>query len=570
MIGKITTVSTSAQVAYLKTEYLAKGADAEKQEFLGKGAAALGLGIQTTQAINHLCEGRDPATGRLLVESGRNGQRRAGYEFALSPDKTVSLAYAFGDSDTQRAIKGCHDAAVARAVAEVERLTDTRRTENGKREREPVAGIVVAKFDHYASREGEPQLHSHCLLFNLATGRDGALAAITTERLMASKEIVGQIYQMALFEELAAKGIAAEKRETHPSETSREVFTAAVIPALELYALEYSTRRVQIVAAVKREGSAVAAQAAALKTRKAKNEPPLAELKTQWKESAPLTENEIRAAILGKAILTKEKQPTVDDLIKRLVEKTATEKSVLTEADIGKHIAKNLAKHITADEIQTATEKAMESPLLISGGKGPEGQRRFVSTAVLKMEAAMMSKMDEMTDGKFSVSITKQVAIPVVQQAAKNGIVFSKEQTGAISHILTGGRLVTVEGAAGTGKTTIMKAVADIYTAAGCEVIGCSKAAAPAKKLGDDAGIKSGTIDKLNQTLDSGKRRLTNKSVVIIDEAGMLDTTPAAKLIAHAHAAGAKVIMVGDRKQLQPIGQGGAFTHAATLGKGAS
>ena len=117
-----------------------------------------------------------------------------------------------------------------------------------------------------------------------------------------------------------------------------------------------------------------------------------------------------------------------------------------------------------------------------------------------------------------------------------------------------------VEGVAGAGKTFALAAAREAWDASGYRVIGCSLAARAARQLQDDAGIPAATIDRLLGDLDRGTaRRSTRRTVLVVDEAAMVGTRKLARLLAHAEAARAKVVLVGDPCQLPEIDAGGAF-----------
>lgn len=187
---------------------------------------------------------------------------------------------------------------------------------------------------------------------------------------------------------------------------------------------------------------------------------------------------------------------------------------------------------------------------------------RYVSTTVLMMEAVMTKRMDNLLVAQHTVA--QGAFDQAMKLSVGRGITLSAEQTAASKYVLfQSGCLAVWEGHAGSGKTTSLRVVADAYRLDGYKVIGCSKAALAAGKLQEETGIESSTIDALVRDIDNGKVRLTKRSVIFLDEAGMADTTSAARIVQHVEAAGAKIILAGDRQQIQPIGQGGAFTYAA-------
>src|SRR5207244_3323705 len=134
------------------------------------------------------------------------------------------------------------------------------------------------------------------------------------------------------------------------------------------------------------------------------------------------------------------------------------------------------------------------------------------------------------------------------------------QQRRAATHVACEtGRHAFVEGWAGTGKTTMLKAVGHAFCQAGLEVFGCCQSAAAAQNLARETGLPSRTIASLLLSLREGRAKLTAKTVLVLDEAGMVGSADFALLQDEALKAGAKLVAVGDPKQLQPIGAGGIF-----------
>ena len=136
----------------------------------------------------------------------------------------------------------------------------------------------------------------------------------------------------------------------------------------------------------------------------------------------------------------------------------------------------------------------------------------------------------------------------------------SDEQARLVANLTSSGAGVQiVSAAAGTGKTFCLDAARDAWQRAGYTVIGCSLAARAAAQLDSSAGIRSSTIARLLIDLDRQHGALADRSVLVVDEAAMVDSRTMARLLGHAYAANAKVVLVGDEGQLPEIGAGGAF-----------
>ncbi len=125
--------------------------------------------------------------------------------------------------------------------------------------------------------------------------------------------------------------------------------------------------------------------------------------------------------------------------------------------------------------------------------------------------------------------------------------------------VCSSGRSVeVVVGVAGSGKTTALDAAASALEESGYRVVGTSTSGQAARTLGDEAHIESRTIASLLWRLDHGQIRLDDRTVVVIDEAAMTADADLLRLVTAVEAARAKVVLVGDPRQLSSIGPGGA------------
>ena len=133
------------------------------------------------------------------------------------------------------------------------------------------------------------------------------------------------------------------------------------------------------------------------------------------------------------------------------------------------------------------------------------------------------------------------------------------EQTRAIEHIVHGKDISLIVGKAGTGKSYSLGAANEIWRRAGYNVIGLSLAKTAAKNLEEGSGIKSATIHSLLHKVRKGYVDLNRNDVLVVDEAGMVDSHLLGELLRYTTKAKAKIVLVGDDKQLNPIGPGAPF-----------
>ena len=108
-----------------------------------------------------------------------------------------------------------------------------------------------------------------------------------------------------------------------------------------------------------------------------------------------------------------------------------------------------------------------------------------------------------------------------------------------------------VEGAPGVGKSFMLKDAVSNWHSEGCRVIAGSLQSFQAANFARDAGIKeSGSLARWETLWQHEKQQLGSKTVMVIDEFGMVGTEQAQRILAKAEAAGAKVCLIGDRHQL--------------------
>jgi ATP-dependent exoDNAse (exonuclease V) alpha subunit len=143
--------------------------------------------------------------------------------------------------------------------------------------------------------------------------------------------------------------------------------------------------------------------------------------------------------------------------------------------------------------------------------------------------------------------------------AVLSGSTMTEEQRRAFAHATTAGGLALIDGQAGTGKSFTLATVREAYEASGCRVIGLAPSNKVAKALQGDGFTHAATIHSEIFALNNGRRHWDAKTVVVVDEAAMIDTKIMAMLTAHASAAGAKLILAGDDRQLSSIDYGGMF-----------
>ena len=202
---------------------------------------------------------------------------------------------------------------------------------------------------------------------------------------------------------------------------------------------------------------------------------------------------------------------------------------------------------------------AMRSaPNLVELGKDARGEDRFTTREMIEAEQRMHRAAELMAERKRHEvrDADREAALAL---AERRGLVLSGEQTDALAHVTDGRDLAVVVGHAGTGKSAMLGVAREAWEAAGYEVRGVALSGIAAENLESGSGIASRTIASLEHGWQQGRDLLTARDVLVIDEAGMVGTRQLERVLSLAADAGAKVVLVGDPKQLQAIEAGAAF-----------
>ncbi len=229
-----------------------------------------------------------------------------------------------------------------------------------------------------------------------------------------------------------------------------------------------------------------------------------------------------------------------------------SQKSTFTERDLYREICKRAPQRL-GDQLHEAVAQCIGREDVVILGSDSRGNVLLTTREIQDMERQMVEQsIERQGEGLHQLDPGR-----VAHFAQEGGL--SDEQTAAMKHIAGADGVVLVEGMAGTGKSTMMKATAAAYGEAGYNVRGCALAGKAAAGLEEGAGIKSGTVHSLLLRIKNGRDQLTDRDVLVVDEAGMLSSNLTAQLVDVTTKAGAKLIMIGDDRQLQPIEAGGAF-----------
>ncbi|TCP76483.1 plasmid mobilization system relaxase [Rhizobium sp. PP-CC-2G-626] len=183
---------------------------------------------------------------------------------------------------------------------------------------------------------------------------------------------------------------------------------------------------------------------------------------------------------------------------------------------------------------------------------------RYTTRGMIRLEAEMANRAIWL-DSRSSHGVRDAVLEATFARHAR----LSDEQKVAIRHVAGDARIAAVIGRAGAGKTTMMKAAREAWEAAGLRVVGGALAGKAAEGLEKEAGIVSRTLSSWELRWSQGRNQLDDKTIFVLDEAGMVSSKQMALLVEAVTISGAKLVLVGDPEQLQPIAAGAAFRAIA-------
>ncbi|SON58425.1 putative conjugal transfer protein TraA (plasmid) [Hartmannibacter diazotrophicus] len=251
----------------------------------------------------------------------------------------------------------------------------------------------------------------------------------------------------------------------------------------------------------------------------------------------------------------KARPETVLDLV-------TSERSVFDERDIAKVL------HRYIDDVETFQRllaRIVQSPEClkladetIDLATARRLPARLTTRAMIRLEAEMVSRADWLSK-RNEFAVTSKVLETVFSRHAR----LSDEQKAAIAHVAGPERIAAVVGRAGAGKTTMMKAAREAWELAGYTVVGGALAGKAAEGLQKEAGIASRTLASWELGWSKGSGRLDEKTIFALDEAGMVASKQMATFVEAVTKASAKLVLVGDAEQLQPIEAGAAFRAIA-------
>ena len=513
--------------------------------WLGTGLTGLNNGdgltpgsfVTPVQMERLFANGEDPTTGTPLGQSphvytGPGDRRRpvAGFDCTFTAPKSVSVLWALADDTTREAIYDCHRRAITDVLTLIERdVARTRIGTNGTAQVN-VAGVIAAGFDHWDSRENDPNLHTHVVIANRAQGSDGRWRTLDSRAIHRAVVAMSERYDTLLADHLTTRlGLTWEYRERGPRRNPAFELTDVPQHLLDLF----SRRAVAIDVDVDRliekyqtdhgrrpDATTVIRlrQQATLATREAKEVHSLQELTEEWRTRA--------ATALGtdlqewfQRVLTTQLEPLpvappspsrlVDDAATMVLAVLSRKRATWSAWNVDAEASRALKAHrfptpAARDEAVAAVVAAVQARSVLltppEVASTPTALRRTDGSSAFRPHRGELYTAQATLDAENRLLATgRDTTGPTVEPEHLTYTGLFDDQAAAVRKIARSGRLVDVlVGPAGAGKTHTLAALRATWEAAHGpgSVIGLAPSAAAADVLGTALGIPAENTTK--------------------------------------------------------------------------
>ena len=520
--------------------------------------------------FERLYNGFGPENREPLTRNAGTKKRSPGIDMTFSADKSISALWALLPTERREEIeKIMVEAARAALEDTVLKYCSFTRLETDGQEIVAPADIMAATFLHRTSRENDPQLHVHSPIFNVArTHADGKFRAHHQYPAYSWKMAAGAAFRNYLAWELQQKfGVVMEQYGP-----AGEFTRIAGMPE-ELQKL-WSKRRNTMLAMADKLGIPTIGNAARMAgvntmTRSAKSQDNTTEADCERFGAEASTVVDIArliAAVTGKIVeITAAQIRKLTETLQRLPQTLGREEAVFQRAHIMAAVWNKTAGRLPRAASQTSIERVFRNEDIIALDRrkpSPEAAAGMAHTELystrptIEMEQSVRDMAKKMAQDS-GYQLTATATQDKIDALLAEGYPLDGKQIQAI-HAATSsdGRIAIIEGAAGSGKTTTLRPIADLFRENGQAVIPTAVAWRTAVALGHDINARPVSVHKLLSMARREQITINRNTVIIVDEAGMLSTLQMQHILQLSERHSAKIIFAGDTKQQQPVEAG--------------
>jgi len=539
--------------------------------------------------------------------------RRCGTEFIFPFGEKLSTAIALLATEDPTAEarfnKICMQVFQEKIMPEMLNLARIRKGDGGT-QYEAAAELLAVPFMHSENRSEQPFYHFHFDLINVARGYDGNFYSLTTDEIGANASALDALFMSSMKEGLEEEfGFVFEPvkhqddieneflKNSEMKTVSFDLPESVIPPNVQEYR---KAREKEMEEALKKSGKRgyEAEELARHATRDDKTDKSPSELRQKWKEDF---ERLGWSTEQFKKDLEKAKEQKALDLLVQPSDEILEDSFIRNHKDVAfteyqylAHIHKQLLPYMTSEQAQREATRIFESTCQLSMSKEQmeffkpllEGkiedpiehqtmqlkfmrEAKFLHTSTIERDKyiseSLLARKDDAGFAFDKAEVEKFILEYETRQKPYGGkaFKFAKGQREAVMMIASEkGAVCNVAGRAGAGKSTLLKAAREFYKGHGYHIFGTSTSSTATKGLAESTGMGKDeyyNTTKLVKLLDEGKVRFDNKTILFWDEAGMADSKTFYQIVKHINAAGAKLVLVGEKEQLTPVGAGGLF-----------
>ncbi len=242
----------------------------------------------------------------------------------------------------------------------------------------------------------------------------------------------------------------------------------------------------------------------------------------------------------------------IDEVLKR-VEKNY---SVFGDKELKKTLATYTKNYHV---IHALIEKIKSQPTVMLLGIGEDGEEKYTTKRIFELENKIQQCSDRL-QGQYRKPMTQSFIDKQLSAYEKlSQLMLTEEQREAVIHMMQTQSLSCVIGRAGSGKSFTLGAAKHVWEKKRLRVRGITISGIAAANLQKESNIPSQTIASFKYAIRNAQITLNKNDVIVMDEAGMTDSELMAFVLDEIQKAKAKIVLVGDPQQLQPIGSGPIF-----------
>ena len=531
-------------------------------QWLGYGAEKLGLsGEVTIEQFEAIRQGNDPSTGEFLrqrqsadrygevtrngkTEIEKTGTARNLYDFTVSAPKDLSVQAVFDSR-----LVDVWNRAVSETAVEMEKLAAVRVRKGGLDENRITGNMIIARYDHDASRELDPMLHSHLVAANLSWDHvDGKWYALQASEIFDQRAYLTEFCRNVAAREtmklgyeiedhfkggedngFGIKGMTEETREKFSQRSKQR--DEAIADFMEEHGRRPSNREIALLVRDSRPEKLAEIATADVKAR-------------QW---ARLTSEEIeRGKTLLKEALERgsvlEVAPAGASL-SYSIEHTFERLSVAKHYELKTEALRHGRGRIDAEELAGELAAAVARREMISA------RGEVATQATLQRELDMKAYIDEGVNryGPLGRGLAFEPS-PTLR---------SEQREAVLGALANKDFAFNISGSAGVGKTYLLKDMKRGLKEARVSLTVVAPSAKAVQVLHEDGFPEAMTIARL--LVDPAERAQLSGGVLLVDEAGFVSSQGMFDLETLAKEQGARIVFAGDTYQIKSVEQGDAL-----------